>query len=329
MNNERCRSGRARRSRLWNVAKAPFALAALFTAFFDAGVLRGQTATACAGPQGGAAGVIQGSVIDPSSAVVPGATVTLECGGVETRRTPTSAAGRYRLDAPAGSYNLVLEKQGFETFVLSVSVAAGQRLEENVTLEVTQVSDAITVTAGGFEQLVRNAPASVSVLPQEDLRTKRFASLAQALIDIEGVDVGQDVGKTGGMTISMRGMPSDYTLMLIDGKRQNPGGNVTPNGFTETGTSFMPPIGAVERIEVVRGPMSTPYGSDAMGGVVNVITRKVSERWTGSVTLDGTLQENTDYGKTGGGNFYVTGPMLADRLGVALRGSTFHREART
>ena len=183
------------------------------------------------------------------------------------------------------------------------------------------------MTAGGFEQLVREAPASVSIVAAQELETRRVSDLAQALSDVEGVDVSGDAGKTGGVSISMRGMPSDYTLMLIDGKRQNSAGNVTPNGFGETSTSFMPPVGAIDRIEVVRGPMSTLYGSDAMGGVVNVITRRVGERWSGSLPVDGTLQTNRDYGDTGKGSVYLAGPVIENRLGVALRGSAFRREA--
>src|SRR5690606_24640935 len=118
------------------------------------------------------------------------------------------------------------------------------------------LSDTV-VSASGFEQKITEAPASISVISQEDLQQKRYGNLAQALDEIEGVDIRQGTGKTGGLDISMRGMPSDYTLILIDGRRQNTAGNVTPNGFNETRTSFMPPLSAIERIEVIRGPMST------------------------------------------------------------------------
>lgn len=57
-------------------------------------------------------------------------------------------------------------------------------------------------------------------------------------------------------------------------------------------------MSAIERIEVVRGPMSSLYGSSALGGVINIITKKVTDSWTGSVTLDTVLQENDDAGKT-------------------------------
>jgi outer membrane receptor for ferrienterochelin and colicins len=185
----------------------------------------------------------------------------------------------------------------------------------------------VVVSASGFEQDIKKAPASITVISRETLETQRATSLAEALSNVEGVDVGNDVGKTGGMNISIRGMPSDYTLILVDGRRQNAAGSVTPNGFGETSTSFLPPISAIERIEVIRGPMSTLYGSDAMGGVVNIITRKVGKVWAGAVSLNGTLQENRDRGDTAGANVYLSGPIKQDMLGLTLRGSTFKRSA--
>ncbi|HMP62247.1 MAG TPA: TonB-dependent receptor plug domain-containing protein, partial [Phenylobacterium sp.] len=114
---------------------------------------------------------------------------------------------------------------------------------------------------------------------------------------------------------------------LVDGRRQNAAGNVTPNGFGETSTSFLPPISAIERIEVVRGPMSTLYGSDAMGGVVNIITRRVGERWRAAATVEGVLQSDDAFGATYSAQAYVDGPLVADTLGLALRGRVFKREA--
>lgn len=187
--------------------------------------------------------------------------------------------------------------------------------------------DGVVVTAAGYEQQVVEAPASISVIAREDIQQMRASSLAEVLSSVEGVDVGGAVGKTGGLDISIRGMGSDYTLILIDGRRQNTAGSVTPNGFGETATSFLPPVSAIERVEVVRGPMSTLYGSDAMGGVVNIITRRPTERWTGSASVNGTLQGDREFGDMWGGDFYVTGPLGAAPLGLALRGGYARREA--
>jgi outer membrane receptor for ferrienterochelin and colicins len=184
----------------------------------------------------------------------------------------------------------------------------------------------MVVSASGFEQKITDAPASITVISGEELKKKRVASLADALADVEGVDVGDNAGKTGGLNISIRGMGSAYTLILIDGRRQNAAGDVTPNGFGETRTSFMPPIAAIERIEVIRGPMSTLYGSDAMGGVINVITRKVGREWGGSVSAETTLQEHQAHGDSRATEVFLNGPLVEDRLGLALRGRYFERD---
>jgi len=191
--------------------------------------------------------------------------------------------------------------------------------------DASQLED-VVVTASGFEQRIEQAPASISVIPRAEIEEIRAVSIAEILANVEGVDTGAAVGKTGGQTINIRGMGSDYTLTLIDGRRQNTAGSVTPNGFGETSSSFLPPVSAIERVEVVRGPVSTLYGSDAMGGVVNIITRKIGDRWVGAVTGHYTLQGDDDFGAIWGGDFYASGPLVADRVGLALRGAYSERE---
>ncbi len=212
---------------------------------------------------------------------------------------------------------------------LCVATALGSLFVATPALSDTRAAvqelDTVVVTASGFEQEIKQAPASISVVTRDQLEEKSFVDLADALRDIEGIDVRGATGKTGNLNISIRGMPSEYTLVLIDGRRQNSAGDVTPNGFGDSSTGFIPPISAIERIEVIRGPMSTLYGSDAMGGVVNIITRKVAKEWGGSVGLEGRFEQNRDAGDTKKANFYLSGPIVADKLGVALRGSVLHR----
>lgn len=123
----------------------------------------------------------------------------------------------------------------------------------------------------------------------------------------------------------MRGLPAEYTLVLIDGRRQNDTGDIGPNNFGNSQYMYMPPLAAIERIEVVRGPMSTLYGTDAIGGVVNIITRRALDRWMGDVSVAGTVQEDNQYGNDQKVDFYVTGP-ITENLSVALRGSGYFRE---
>lgn len=212
---------------------------------------------------------------------------------------------------------------------VSLSLTAGSALaEENQqATDSNNAVDNIVVTATGFEQQSIQAPASISVISRRDLETKQFRDIAEALADVEGVDVRGGTGKTGGLDISIRGMPSEYTLILIDGRRQNVAGDVTPNGFGAALTSFMPPISAIERIEVVRGSMSTLYGSEAMGGIVNIITRKVAAEWGGSVSLEHTLPQDTEWGTSQKTSIYANGPLVEGLLGLAIRGDAYHREA--
>ncbi len=194
--------------------------------------------------------------------------------------------------------------------------------------ETTKLDDVqVVTTAGGYEQKITDAPASISVVSQEDLKNKKYANLAEAIEDVEGVDVRGGNGKTGGLNISIRGMGSENTLILIDGKRQNSSGNNTPNGFGETNNNFLPPLSAIERIEVIRGPMSTLYGSDAMGGVVNIITKKVANEWTGNIGIDRTFNESSQFGDSNTINTYISGPLVKDKLGLSLRASHYGRDA--
>lgn len=167
----------------------------------------------------------------------------------------------------------------------------------------------IVTSASGFNQELKDAPASISVVTGEELKDKPVRDLGEALSLVPGVSIDQEVGKTGGYNISIRGMPSSYTLILMDGKRQNTTTAGLPNGFTETFTSFMPPISAIERIEVIRGPASTLYGSDAIGGIVNIITKKQFDKWGGSLVLDSVLQEERAFGDLYGLSLWAGGPL--------------------
>lgn len=183
----------------------------------------------------------------------------------------------------------------------------------------------MVTTASGSRQRSATAPAAVSIVSRQQLLEQRAGTLAEALRLVEGVDVGDTQGKTGGLNISIRGMPAEYTLILIDGRRQNTAGSITPNGFGETATSFLPPVSAIERIEVVRGPLSTLYGSDGIGGVINIITRRNTPRWTGSLTSDATLQQVDGFGNVYNGTLHAAGPLGTPKLRLAVRGSTMER----
>lgn len=207
--------------------------------------------------------------------------------------------------------------------LLALAVAA---CTSSFAQESTQTLSEVVVSASGFEQELKQAPASISVVTREELERKSVRDLAEALHGVEGIDIRGGQGKTGGYNISMRGMPSGYTLLLVDGRRINPAGEITPNGFGDAYNAMIPPMSAIERIEVVRGPMSTLYGSDAMGGVINIITRKVAKEWAGAVTVEGSLPQTQGEGATQKTNFYLNGPIAQDKLGIAIRGGVLNRD---
>ena len=111
-----------------------------------------------------------------------------------------------------------------------------------------QLAGQTVISATGFEQKITDAPASISVISREQLRSKPYAGLADALRDVEGVDVGADLDKNGNISITMRGLPKDYTLVLIDGRRQSDIGDIGPNNFGNSQFMYMPSMEAIERI---------------------------------------------------------------------------------
>lgn len=189
--------------------------------------------------------------------------------------------------------------------------------------------NSVVVTAAGFEQKLTDAPASISVITEEQLRSRPYTTLLDAVKDLEGVDVGETRDKTGQGTISMRGMGSDYTLVLINGRRQNNHGDIYPNNFGGNQLNHIPPLDAIERIEVIRGPASTLYGADAMGGVINIITKRDAEKWSGSITTSRTVQTDSDYGDDTTLDFSVMGPVVPGKLMMGLRGSIYDKESST
>jgi outer membrane receptor for ferrienterochelin and colicins len=187
--------------------------------------------------------------------------------------------------------------------------------EANTAASSSQL-EAIVVTASSVATDLRNAPASVSVIDRATLDNQAIATLSEAIRTVPGVNVGFNSNGTRG--ISIRGLGSSYTLILIDGKRVNSGLTTLRN---YNGDLDWVPMAAIERVEIVRGPMSTLYGSDALGGVVNIITKKNSAIWTGTLTTEWLQPESKATGSTRRVSGYLSGPVIRDVLTFAAFGN--------
>src|SRR5438128_7535038 len=139
--------------------------------------------------------------------------------------------------------------------------AAAARAEE------TRKMEPVVVTATTVETPAEQLGATVSVITEEDFRTHHYVTVQDALRSVPGLDVRQSgsLGKT--TSISIRGVDPTKVQVLIDGVR------IASPTTGETELSDIPPD-LIDRIEIIRGPQSTLYGADAIGGVVNIITKR-------------------------------------------------------
>ncbi len=136
--------------------------------------------------------------------------------------------------------------------------------EQSTTQTDSAKLEKIVLTASGQAVDLKEAPASISVITAEEIEKRPVSSLADLLKRVPGVTGGLSTNGDGSK-IKLRGLPDNYTLILIDGKRIG----------SSRDTNYRPDLGRqdlnwitpdmIERIEVVRGPMSSLYGSDAMG----------------------------------------------------------------
>ena len=180
---------------------------------------------------------------------------------------------------------------------------------------------AVTVTATLTEQDARTAPASVTVIDREELAARNASDLLDAVRGAPGLTLSpRQVG--GRKTLALRGLEGKHTLTLIDGRRISPSDDVVGHSDYQYGWL---PMSAVERIEIIRGPMSALYGSEALGGVINLITRQPKDKWIGSVGVSGSVPTSSDEGEsTGSTSVFAAGP-LGERLSLRVNAELAHQ----
>ncbi|AJI93706.1 tonB dependent receptor family protein [Yersinia ruckeri] len=203
--------------------------------------------------------------------------------------------------------------------LITAAIFSAQSLAETKNI---LPADTMVVTATGFQQRIQDSAASISVVTRQQIENKAYRDVTDALKDVPGVVVTGGGSKSD---ISIRGMAAKYTLILVNGKRVDTRSTRPNSDGSGIEQGWLPPLAAIERIEVVRGPMSSLYGSDAMGGVINIITRKVGKAWAGSLRADTTLQEDSKSGDMFQTNAYASGPLIDGLLGLKVSGLLSHR----
>ncbi|WEF34971.1 TonB-dependent receptor domain-containing protein [Pseudoduganella chitinolytica] len=211
--------------------------------------------------------------------------------------------------------------------LLAVSIAAiGQQsfAAEAPAAPVDAGTDAqsvVVVTASLRNHTAASAPAFTTIVTEEDIARSPVNSLPDLLRDTVGVNNMTD--STGRDEIQIRGLGGKYTLMLVNGKRVSSGGALWRGGDFDFSSI---PLSSIKRVEIVRGPMAALYGSDAIGGVVNIITKAPTREWKGSVSGEyRVVQPGAE------GDQYRVGASIAgalnDTFGLALSGEYYDRDA--
>ncbi len=211
---------------------------------------------------------IVGRVYDPQAQPVSDATVTL----VEIRRqTRTAADGSFRFDAvPPRHYHIRAESPRLGFTVGEASVSAGETRTVEVVIDPLVHADEIVVTASADSRRQSEVYQPVNVLGEEELQARLQPSLGETLAQEPGV-TSTSFG-AGASRPVIRGLGADRIRVLEEGVGTGDVSNVSPDHAVS-----VEPAGA-ERIEIVRGPATLLYGSNAVGGVVNVISARVPSR---------------------------------------------------
>lgn len=212
-------------------------------------------------------GVISGKVMDESGIPLEFANVgirKISLGGV------TDESGSFTIsDVPPGKHLLTASLIGFETQQIKIEVGGGKSESPyNFTLVETAAALGEVVVSGTMKEVSKlESPVPVEVYSANFFRANPTPSVFESLQNVNGVrpQINCNVCNTG--DIHINGLEGPYTMVLIDGM-PIVSGLSTVYGLTGI------PQALIERVEVVKGPASTLYGSEAVGGLINVITKK-------------------------------------------------------
>ena len=253
---------------------------------------------------------LPGIVVDPAGAPVPGANLTLEGrNGRPSAASTTDASGEFVFpDTSPGQYRLLVTSTGFERFEQSLTLGAAGPSPLRISLRLSAIASNVVVTGTRTATELDHSPIAVSLVTRAEIQTRNVNQLDQVISHLEGVNAFRAKGpadndfQIGVRGFAGRGSPS-RTLILLDGQPLN-------DSYTGSVNWAMLPVSEFERVEVARGPSSSLYGGNAMGGVINLITRPVDRR---SIEIAG------QYGSLDTTNYSVRfSDRLFERLGFSL-----------
>jgi len=249
-----------------------------------------------------AAGPVTGRVIDPDGRPVPGAVVLLVSDAHPMRSAVTGANGEFTVEAPdSGAFDLRVSAPGFRGELrgqapFGPGSAGGQRPVQvgEIRLTLSAVSESIVVSAAQVEIPLSQASSSVTVISGEELRAQQVRSLSDALRYVPGLTVAAAGGPGAVTGVFPRGGESNFTLVFVDDVPVTAFGGEYDFAHLTTEN--------VERIEIVRGPQSALFGSNAIGAVVRVVTRRGGAPAASATLEAGGYGTNRIAGATSGGS---------------------------
>lgn len=209
---------------------------------------------------------IHGTVMDPSGAAVANADVTLLNSVVALSSTRSDAHGTFQFPGlTSGTYRVVANAPGFTTLSNDVTLGeGGTSVELNLGLKLSATQQQVVVSASLGGSLAPETGSSVTVISKDEIRNQGVTALSDAMRDVPGVEINR-TGEMGAVTSAfIRGGSSNYNLVLLDG--------IPLNDFGGAFDLSTLPAQGIDHVEVLRGPQSALYGSNAVAGVIDVVT---------------------------------------------------------
>lgn len=229
---------------------------------------------------------IRGKITDPQSAGVV-ARLSLYAPGTSTPITASSnAQGEYRFEGLAmGSYVLEVEAGEFRRLTRSVKIESAQaQVTENFELSLAGLTQTVVVTATGEAQNIDQVAKAITVVSAEEINDRNEYTLSEILRNVPGLQI-RTLGGPGAQTsIRMRGLRPDATSVLVDGMRfRDP---TTTQGDTSSFIANMTFVNT-SRMEVLRGSGSSLYGTNAVGGAINMVSDEGGSPTHGMIQAEG------------------------------------------